>query len=160
VAFAARQGDVGKEMQHFARRRRRSAGGFQLMAPLGGRSYGRRGRVPVEPGRAGKGHRERIREGAFAVAVRRQCLGRGRRRHRARAGMREGSAGRGRGGVDGGRTGERRGAVRAEWSPKAGELVCRQRATVPPRGLRQPGNAVFPQFASWTADGTEKHRQS
>lgn len=34
VAFAARQGDVGKQMQHFAGRRRRGAGGLQSVAPL------------------------------------------------------------------------------------------------------------------------------
>lgn len=34
VAFAARQGDVGKQMQHFAGRRWRGAGGLQSVTPL------------------------------------------------------------------------------------------------------------------------------
>lgn len=52
MAFAARQGDVGKQMQHFAGGRGRGAGGLQSVTPLRGRSYGRCGSVAVEPGRA------------------------------------------------------------------------------------------------------------
>lgn len=77
VALAARQGDIGKEMHHFAGRGRRGAGGLRLMPPLGGWSDGRGGCVSVEPGSVGEGQRERVREGA--LAVRRQGLGRGRR---------------------------------------------------------------------------------
>lgn len=49
VAFAARQGDVGKQMQHFAGRRWRGAGGLQSVAPLRGWSNGRGGHVSLEP---------------------------------------------------------------------------------------------------------------
>lgn len=49
VAFAARQGDVGEQMQHFAGRGWGRAGGLQPVTPLRGWGYGRGGRVPVEP---------------------------------------------------------------------------------------------------------------
>lgn len=120
MAFAACQGDVGKQMQHFAGRRRRGAGGLQSVAPLRGWSNGWGGHVSVEPSRVSKGHREGIGERAFAVDVRCKRLRRGHRRHRARARVREGSAGGGWGGLDGGWAGERRGTVWAEGGPQVG----------------------------------------
>lgn len=50
VAFAARQSDVGKQMQHFAGWRWRGAGGLQSVAPLRGWSNGWGGSASVEPG--------------------------------------------------------------------------------------------------------------
>lgn len=48
VALAACQRDVGKEVQDFARGRRRSARRLEAVPPPGGRGYGRSRGVPVE----------------------------------------------------------------------------------------------------------------
>lgn len=134
MAFAARQGDVGQQVQHFARRRWRGAGGLQPVAPLGRGSDGRGGRASVKPGRASQRHGEGVRQRAVAVHVGR--VSGGHRGHGARAGVGEGCAGGRRRGVNGRGTGERRGAVGSQRGPQVCELIGGQQgAAVPPRGL-------------------------
>lgn len=130
MTLAARQRDVGQQVEHLARGWRRRAGRLEPVPPLGGWRDGRGGRVAVDASGTRRVVRARVRQ-ALGVAVGQACLA---GRDGCQARVWEGGEG---GGWGAGRWPCQRGrAVRAQRTPQARQLVhWRKGAAVTPRGL-------------------------